>query len=129
MAQERFDTIVGANVQIKGNLSNQGSIEIHGEVEGEITSQEDIIVGETATINGPVKAQNIDVSGSIAGSITTSEKLELQATSKVEGDISASVLSIKPGAVFNGSCTVTAEGEDEKTTNNKKPKMEVEEEE
>lgn len=127
MTQDRFDTIVGANVHIKGNLSNQGSIELHGNVEGEISSEEDIIVGQTATINGPVKAKNVDVSGIITGSITAAEKLELQPTCKVDGEITSEILSIKHGAIFNGSCTVTAGQPDKKNDKNKKPSLEMDE--
>lgn len=128
MAQDRFDTIVGANVHIKGNLSNQGSIEIHGNVEGEISSEEDIIVGQTATINGPVKAKNVDVSGIVTGSVTAAEKLELQPTSKVEGEITCEILSIKHGAIFNGTCAVTAGQSDKKNNESKKPSLEMDEE-
>ena len=59
MAQDRFETIVGSNVNIKGNLSDNNSIEIHGSIEGEVSSEGDIIVGESAVINGPVKAKNM----------------------------------------------------------------------
>ena len=126
MTQDRFDTIVGANVHIKGNLSNQGSIEIHGSVDGEISSDEDILIGQTATISGPIKAKNIDVSGIIVGSIKAEEKLELQPTSKVEGDISCNTISIKYGAIFNGTCNVDA-SESEKNVELKKPKLEMDE--
>lgn len=127
MAQDRFDTIVGANVHLKGNLSNQGSIEIHGNVDGEISSDEDIIIGQTATINGPIKAKNIDVSGNIVGSINAHEKLELQPTCKVEGDITCEILSIKHGAIFNGSCAVTAGSSKKNNNETKKPSLEMEE--
>ena len=127
MAQDRFDTIVGANVHIKGNLTNQGSIEVHGNVEGEISSEEDIVIGQTATINGPIKAKNIDVSGTITGSVKALEKLELQSTCKVEGDITSEILSIKHGAIFNGTCSVTAGGSETKNHPPKKPSLEMEE--
>lgn len=127
MAQDRFDTIVGANVHIKGNLSNQGSIEIHGNVEGEISSDEDIIIGQTATVNGPIKAKNVDVSGVITGSINANEKLELQPTCRVEGDIICEILSIKPGAIFNGTCNVKAGSNDKKASETKKPILEMDE--
>lgn len=127
MAQDRFDTVVGANVHIKGNLSNQGSIEIHGGVDGEISSDEDILIGQTATISGPIKAKNIDVSGTIIGSITAVEKLELQPTCKVEGDIHCAILSIKPGAIFNGSCGLTSADSIKKASQTKKPSIEMEE--
>lgn len=127
MAQDNFDTIVGANVKIKGNLQNQGSIEIHGTVEGEITSEEDIIIGESANISGPVTARNVDVSGNVVGPIQAAEKLELKPTCRVEGDIKAAVLIIQAGAVFNGSCAVVAEGSATNPKSKKLATLELEE--
>lgn len=127
VAQDRFETIVGSNVKIKGNLSDDNSIEIHGGIEGEVSSEGDIIIGESAVIVGPVKAKNLDVSGAITGSITAFDKLELQPSAKITGDIIAKILSIKPGAQLNGSCQM-AEGEvaDGKKTK-KELRMEIEE--
>lgn len=125
MAQDRFDTIVGTNVQIKGNLSNQGSIEIFGSVDGEIQSDEDILIGQSAKISGPVKAKNIDISGQVIGAIEAQEKLELQPSSNIQGDISAAVLSIKPGAVFNGSCSVASDQAVSEKATKTKPELEI----
>lgn len=125
MAQDRFDTIVGANVTIQGNLSNQGSIEIHGKVEGEINSDQDILVGESAEINGPVKAKNLDISGVISGSIMATEKLELQPTGQIHGDITTEILSIKPGATFNGTCKMSFDKNDKSRQIKKEPEIEV----
>ena len=124
MAQDRFDTIVGNNVELKGNLSNQGSIEIHGMIEGEVKSEADILIGETANVIGPVQAKNIEVSGKVFGSIEAIEKLELRSSCQIEGNISAAILSIQPGATFNGTCNMAKESDSVRTE--KKPQLEVE---
>lgn len=37
---ESVDTVIGLNVSLKGNLKNQGSIQVNGSVEGEVRSDD-----------------------------------------------------------------------------------------
>ena len=100
--ENSFDTIIGLNVVLKGNLHNKGSIQVNGTVEGEVKSDENITIGETALIKGPVSAKIIEISGEVKGLIEASEKLEINPTGKVFGDINAKTLIIKQGATFVG---------------------------
>ena len=121
---ENVDTIIGINVNLKGNLKNQGSIQVNGSVEGEVRSDENVVVGETAVVKGPVIAKVIEVSGTVKGLVDASEKLEINPTGKVVGDINVKTLIIKPGAIFVGKSTMPDQaGElvDDKKVEEKKP--------
>lgn len=124
---ENVDTIIGINVNLKGNLKNKGSIQVNGSVEGEVRSDENVTVGETASIKGPVIAKVIEVSGIIKGLVEATEKLEINPTGKVVGDINVKSLIIKQGATFVGKSAMADQaGElvDEKnppTDEDKKP--------
>jgi len=107
---ENVDTIIGINVNLKGNLKNKGSIQVNGSVEGEIRSDENVNVGETATVKGPVVAKVIEVSGVIKGLIEAGEKLEINPTGRVIGDINAKTLIIKQGAIFIGKSNMPDQG-------------------
>jgi len=103
--ENNTDTIIGINVTLKGNLHNKGSIQVNGNIEGEVRSDENVLIGETAKIKGPVIAKKIEVSGEVKGLIDASEKLELNSSGRVYGDISAKSLVIKEGAIFVGKST------------------------
>ena len=118
---ENVDTIIGLNVNLKGNLKNKGSIQVNGSVEGEVRSDENVTVGETASIKGPVAAKVIEVSGVVKGLIDASEKLEINPTGRVIGDINAKTLIIKQGAIFIGKSMMKDQGAEV-------PEPEVEEE-
>jgi len=105
------DTIIGLNVNVKGNIKNKGSIQINGTVEGEVKSDENINVGETAIVKGPVIAKTIEISGTVKGTIEATEKLELNPTAKVIGDINVKSLIIKQGAAFIGKSAMPQQGE------------------
>lgn len=117
MPNEQPDTIVGAQVELKGSLKNHGPIHIHGHVTGDVTSDSLVVVGETAIVTGPITAKVVDVSGQVHGSITVEEQVELQPHSLVKGDITSSSLSVKPGAVFIGKSQMNIP-EDQKATFN-----------
>lgn len=101
--QEEFDTIVGESVELTGSIANTGSILINGTVHGDVKSEQSIVVGQNAHVEGPITATTVQVSGRVTGSISASDTLELLPESRVDGDIAAGVLNIQPGAIFNGS--------------------------
>jgi len=108
--ENTVDTIIGINVTLKGNLKNKGSVQINGNVEGEIKSDENVNIGETATIKGPVVAKTIEVSGEVKGLIEATERLEINPTGRVIGDINAKTLIIKQGATFIGKSIMPSDG-------------------
>ena len=65
--ENSIDTVIGINVTVKGNLYNKGSIQVNGNVEGEVKSDENIMIGETAKIKGPVIAAKVEISGEVRG--------------------------------------------------------------
>jgi len=108
--ENNVDTIIGINVVLKGNLKNKGSIQINGTVDGEVKSDENINIGETAKINGPVVAKTIEISGEVKGLVEASERLEVNPTGKILGDINAKSLIIKQGAKFIGKSIMPSSG-------------------
>ncbi len=135
MPADHIDTVVGAQVELKGSLHNHGSIQIHGKVTGDVHSDETVIIGETAVVTGPITAKIVDVAGQVHGSITAEQQIELQPKSMVKGDLSTRILSIKPGAAFIGKSTMLKEGaamiadsSDEDTeveSTKRKPRLEI----
>ena len=100
------ETIVGNSVKLRGTLKSESNIKIEGKLNGEIKTKGDVIVAQTAEIDAKISAKNITVSGNVNGNIEASEQLEITESGKVFGDIIAHVLSIKPGAIFSGKCTM-----------------------
>ena len=49
---------------------------------------------------------NADIEGTLDGTINVKELLTLKSSAKLQGDISTNKLSIEPGAVFSGSCSM-----------------------
>jgi cytoskeletal protein CcmA (bactofilin family) len=108
---EDYDTIVGQDVQLSGSLKNSGSILINGRVQGDVASNQSVVIGSEAVVEGPIEAENVQVAGTVLGAITAVGTLEMLPNSKVKGDIKAGTLHIQPGATFNGASVMELDDE------------------
>ena len=100
----QMETVIGKDTIFKGNISSKGTIRIDGQLEGDISTTGNLIVGESAVITAQVTAVNATISGTVYGNVDVSEKLELLQTARMYGNIKISVLTISEGAILKGSC-------------------------
>lgn len=98
--------ILANGVEIKGSLKFSHDLIIDGKIEGEVTSDGSLTVGENATIKGEIKTRSVTIFGKVEGNITVMERCELKANSVLVGDVSAATLSIEEGATFMGRSQV-----------------------
>lgn len=80
-----------------------------GKLEGDITLNGKLVIGESGMVTGNVVCQNANIIGTVNGNVTVKELLSLYATAKVKGDILINKLSIEPGAAFSGTCRMLDE--------------------
>ncbi len=98
--------VLSSDVEIKGTVKFANDLVVDGKIEGEISSDGNLTVGENARIKAEVKTATIVVYGKVHGNLTATDRVELKASAEVVGDIKAKVLSIEPGAIFVGKSTV-----------------------
>jgi len=115
---EAFDTIIGQNVKLQGNLANQGAIQVNGSVEGQIESESTVIIGPNAIVKGPIRAKSVEISGEVHGGVVADERIELNPKAKLYGDVSTRNFVIKMGATFEGKSTTMKESPSAKTYTN-----------
>jgi cytoskeletal protein CcmA (bactofilin family) len=95
------DSRIGSGMSIVGKIECNGPAQVFGRIEGEVRAS-DLLVGDRATIDGSVIAQNITVCGRIKGTIRA-VRVKLQDGGAVEGDIFHRSLSIDENSQFEGS--------------------------
>ena len=117
-----ISTFLGADCRIEGTLEFKGTIRLDGRVKGKILSNGGtLIVGEKAVIHADIRVDSIIVMGEITGTIDAKKRVEVYKPGRVNGDIEAGVISIEPGAVFTGNCSMKT-----KAVPLKKPSVPVE---
>ena len=95
-------SIISGDLVVKGTLVSAGDLQIDGRVEGDIRAGA-LVVGEKASIEGDIIAEDATVRGHVQGSIRA-RKIQLCATGRVQGNILHEALSMEAGAYFEGNC-------------------------
>ncbi len=98
----------------KGELEFEDTMRIDGKFNGKITSKNELIVGESAQIDGDIHVGRIAISGTVVGKIVAEQRVEIHRNGKVYSDIDTPALIIEEGAIFQGNCVM---GDRNKGTN------------
>ncbi len=98
--------VLSSDVEIKGTVKFTNDLVVDGKIEGEISSEGNLTVGENARIKAEINTGTVTVYGKVHGNISAAERVDLKASAEVVGDIKAKTLSIEAGAIFVGKSTV-----------------------
>ncbi|MCO5176397.1 MAG: polymer-forming cytoskeletal protein [Thermomicrobiales bacterium] len=94
--------VVAANSSWSGTLSSDGSVQIFGSIEGELTAADEIYVAEGATVKAMLRARTIVVAGTVLGTIDCLGRLEVLPTGIISGDVQSPTLIVHEGASVEG---------------------------
>ena len=100
------DAFLGPGSRVTGQLVFEGPVRIEGQIEGEITAQDTLTIGESAVINAQITGTAIVIQGRVTGEVIARKRLEIRASAKLSGGISTPSLVIQEGAVFEGQCAM-----------------------
>src|SRR5437868_12715337 len=94
----------------KGELEFDDTMRIDGKFNGRITSKNELIVGESAHIEGDIHIGRIAISGTVVGKIVADQRVEIHRNGKVYSDVDTPALIIEEGAIFQGNCVMGDKG-------------------
>ena len=100
---DKVNTVIGKDTCFKGSIKAKGLIRIDGEMEGEIETQGDVVIGEGGKVNLELKARHVAIAGRFEGSLEAEGKLEIKNSAIVIGSVKTIGLLVDDGAVFSGS--------------------------
>jgi cytoskeletal protein CcmA (bactofilin family) len=104
------EAYLGPGTKINGKLFFDGPTTIEGDVEGEITGQANITIGQQATVKGKIAAASLVVQGKVMADVQAEKKLDIQPPGSVVGDVTTQSLVIGDGAVLEGHVSMRKEG-------------------
>lgn len=90
----------------RGELEFEDTMRIDGKFNGKIHSKNELIVGESAHIEGDIHVGRIAISGTVVGKIVADQRVEIHRNGKVYSDIDTPNLIIEEGAIFQGNCVM-----------------------
>ena len=93
-------TTIAEGLKVKGSITAEGLVKVHGHVEGDLHCTS-LIISRKASVTGGVEADHVMVNGRVKGPIRGGNVL-LKSDAHVDGDIEHQTLAIEKGAYFNG---------------------------
>ena len=104
---DSMNSVIGPGSIFEGKFYISGSLKIDGKFEGEIKTEDALVVGETGKIKTNITAKNVVVAGTKIGNIQAESEVRLEKSGKLLGDITAPMLNIQPGVIAKGTITIT----------------------
>ncbi len=108
-------SVIAHDTTWKGDLQSDGTLHVHGRVEGSIRAAQDVYIAEEADVDATVTAANVVVAGLVKGTVRCANRFEVLPQGRVGGDVQAPTLVVHEGATVTGQFRMGS-GEPTETT-------------
>ncbi len=101
---------IGPSIKIKGDLSGDEDLMIHGHVNGEIRLPKNkVTIGQSGRVQADVYGKSIRVEGQVKGNLYGDQDVVVRASGRVQGNIVGPRVTLENGANFKGSIDMEPE--------------------
>jgi cytoskeletal protein CcmA (bactofilin family) len=112
----RLSSLVGPNLEIRGDIVFSGGLRVDGRVEGNVLGSDAdnglLVLSEKGSIKGNVRVYDAVINGTIVGDLEVGHFVELQSGSRVTGTITYRQLQMDCGATVEGKLDRIADAGD-----------------
>jgi cytoskeletal protein CcmA (bactofilin family) len=105
---QEMNSVIGEGSIFEGKFYINGSLQIDGRFEGDIRTDEHVLVGETGKVKTDIVARSVIVAGTVIGNIEADEEVHLLTTGRVLGNIRAPKVNVVDGAIIEGEVSISA---------------------
>jgi cytoskeletal protein CcmA (bactofilin family) len=96
-------TIIGQGITIEGEVTSEDEVVVGGIVRGKLSIEGQLTIESEGVVEADIGAQSVSIGGSVTGNVTASERVDLLAGGRLIGDVKAARLTIADGASFKGN--------------------------
>jgi cytoskeletal protein CcmA (bactofilin family) len=104
----KWTGFIDQGVTLEGTLQLTGTFRINGNVKGNIISEQTVILGEGAKVEGQIEGNRVVIAGRFDGVIFAKGRVEIQAKGVVTGEVHSPCMVVDPGGIFDGRCHMLA---------------------
>ena len=105
---EEWTGFIDQGVSVEGTLTVTGTFRIDGHMKGNIISEQTVILGENAKVEGQIEGNRVVIAGRFDGVIFAKGRVEIQPKGVVTGEVHAPCMVVDPGGIFDGRCHMLA---------------------
>jgi cytoskeletal protein CcmA (bactofilin family) len=96
-------TVIGAGITIEGEVTTDEDVVVSGTLRGKLTAKDAVTIEHGATVEADVAGGSLVIAGSLTGNVTAAERVDLQQGARVIGNVKAARVTIADGAQFKGN--------------------------
>jgi len=108
---------INEGTKLVGDISSSGFFRIDGTIEGTVEKPSKVVLGKSGLIKGKLICGDADLEGRFEGELHVSGTLTLKSSARIQGQVVVGKLSVEPGAIFNGTCSM----QDPQNKNSERP--------
>ena len=105
-AQNKIDTLIGAETRIDGDISFTGGLRVDGSIVGNVIEANDtpatLVLSEHGRVEGEINVSQVMLNGHVVGPVRAKQFVELQSKAVITGDVYYKTLEMHTGAVVDG---------------------------
>ncbi len=105
---EEWTGFIDQGVTLEGTLQLTGTFRIDGNVKGNIISEQTVVLGEGAKVEGQIEGNRVVIAGRFDGVIFAKGRVEIQGKGVVTGEVHSPCMVIDAGGIFDGRCHMLA---------------------
>ena len=104
IGQDDISGFLAEGTEIKGEIRFRDTLRVDGKISGKVTSEGELVVGESGEVEAEVQVGILSVSGKVSGTMKVKEKVEIHTKGKISGELTVEKpnLIIHEGAIFEG---------------------------
>ena len=96
-------TVIGAGITVEGEITTDEDVVVAGTVRGKVSAKEAVTIEQGATVEADIVGGSLVVAGALTGNVTVQERVDLQSGARVIGNVKASRVTIADGALLKGN--------------------------
>ena len=96
-------TIIGQGITIEGEITSDEDVVVAGTVRGKLTAEGPVTIEAGGIVEADIGAASLAVGGTVTGNVVASDRVDLLAGGRLVGDVKASRITIADGASFKGN--------------------------
>ena len=99
-----LNALLGRGSEFEGKLTFEGTVRIDGKFNGNIVTNDVLVIGEGAKVSAEVSCGTVIVHGEINGNVKAKNAVELHHPARMKGNVETPSLMIEKGVIFEGQC-------------------------
>ena len=95
-------SVLGRGTRVRGRVRGEGDLRVEGAIEGDVNVTGELLIDESADVQGNVEAAVVTISGTLTGDVTARGGVVVRSSAKVSGNLGSPEVSLEEGAEFSG---------------------------